>query len=350
MLCVMCGLLAVMYASFVHAGPVSLSWVEDFADDPVAAERFIVPDDHDPSRFSYDGSEQRLTVHFDAFETTAWYVRPLDAEGSLTLGLCDAYEFTVTFRILSDGFYADPFQFAQIGWGLVNSQTTGEDRSGGAGPTFAFDTIAFDYFPNVSPTFGGPTLGSTLVHSDTGAGYFSAIEFPFGSESQLDAHLGDDLILLDTEYAAQVSYNPASRVVTLRILHDGVPLNINADGSGGPGGPDGDPTTIQTVLFMDTPFEVDSFALTAWQDTFNPFDSSVIADVEISRIEFAALPWQSGDVNFDGVVDGLDVAPLVDAILNGPGHDCFLQRADFDEDGEVTLDDVEGFVAALLGA
>lgn len=342
------GLWMMWLPQMVHAGDGVTTWVEDFADDPIAAGRFEIPHHHDDSRFSYDATEQRLVVHYDTFEPTAWYVRPLDEAGELTLGLCDAYEFSVTFRIRSDGFFADPHQFAQIGWGLINTETTGDDRAGGEGPAFAFDVVGFDYYPNVSPFFGGPTLGSTLIHSDSGAGFFSAIEFAFGAESQIDSHLGDSMIALDTQYTANVQYDPAGRVLTLRILQGNTPLAINADGGGGPGGPDGDPTTIQTYLFQDAPIEVNAFSLMAWQDTFNPFDSSVIADVEILQIAFTAMPALRADLNFDGVVNGLDVAPFVVALLGGPADACVADRADLDNDGEVTLEDVTGFAAALL--
>jgi hypothetical protein len=52
-----------------------------------------------------------------------------------------------------------------------------------------------------------------------------------------------------------------------------------------------------------------------------------------------------GDVNCDGVVDLLDVAPFV-AILTSGGFD---PKADINQDGQVTLTDVAPFVALLTG-
>ena len=52
-----------------------------------------------------------------------------------------------------------------------------------------------------------------------------------------------------------------------------------------------------------------------------------------------------GDVNCDGTVNLLDVAPFVDAIMNG----VFDPKADINEDGMVNLLDVNPFVALLTG-
>lgn len=340
------GVVLATAGSVLHAQPVS--WTESFVDDPVANGRFVVPPGHDDLRFSYDGGTQVLTAHFDTLEPTAWYARPLDTETPVAFGACDEFEFTVTFRILSAGFFADPDQFAQIGWGLINSQTTGSDRAGGAGPDFAFDNVGFDYFPNVSALFGGPTLGSTLIHSDSGNGFFSEFEFPFGAESRIDTMFGDELISLDTFHSATVHYDPQIQTLTLTVSQGGTPLNINADGTGGPGGGDADATTIQTSLFIDDPFSVDSFAITLWQDTFNPFGSSVIADVEFSEIQFSGQLRAQGDINGDGVADGLDIAPFIDIVLGAVPSDCTLRSGDLDGSEAVDFDDVPLFVTTLL--
>jgi hypothetical protein len=54
---------------------------------------------------------------------------------------------------------------------------------------------------------------------------------------------------------------------------------------------------------------------------------------------------QLGDVNLDGVVNGLDVDPFVDVLLNGP----YQIQADMNEDGVVNGLDVDPFVAAVVG-
>ena len=52
-----------------------------------------------------------------------------------------------------------------------------------------------------------------------------------------------------------------------------------------------------------------------------------------------------GDVNCDGFVDLLDVAPFVDLITSGD----FNTKADMNMDGEVDLLDVSPFVDLLTG-
>ena len=52
-----------------------------------------------------------------------------------------------------------------------------------------------------------------------------------------------------------------------------------------------------------------------------------------------------GDVNLDTMVNGLDVDPFVDVLLNGP----FQLEADMNVDGVVNGLDVDPFVAAVVG-
>ncbi len=324
-----------------------LAWTEGFADDPVAAGRFAVPPGHDAARFDYDAIGERLTVHYDASLPTAWYVRPIDPASGRTLGPCDDFAFEVAFTIRGAGFFADPNQFAQIGWGLINAQTTGEDRAGGSAGPYAYDITTFDYFPNVSPTFGGPTLGPTIIRSP-GAAFFSGIAFTFGDETDIDAASGEQLIVLDQPHTARVAYDAATQSATLTIRQGQQYMDINIFGAGGFGGFDGDATTIQTFLNPGDIFEVDAFALTAWQDTFNPFGASVIADVDVSEIVFDAPAIVPGDMNADGRVDGDDIQPFVHAVTTVAPTACEIRRGDLDGSSDLGIGDVGLFVQALL--
>jgi hypothetical protein len=53
-----------------------------------------------------------------------------------------------------------------------------------------------------------------------------------------------------------------------------------------------------------------------------------------------------GDLNLDGVVNGLDVNPFVEVLLNGP----YQSEADMNEDQVVNGLDVDPFVSAVLGS
>ncbi len=326
-----------------------IAWVEGFADDPVVAGRFTVPAGHDAGRFAYAAGGP-LTVHYDTLMPTAWYLRPLDAVGGRRLNRYDDFTFSVRFRIRSEGFFADPWGFAQIAWGLVNSETTGEDRAGGSAGPYAFDCVTFDYFPNVT-AWGGPTLGVSAIHGDDGAGFFSNIDFAFGVETDLSIAAGDAVPTLDTIYLAEVAYDGVEQVATLTLREwpSLALLSINTQGQGGYGGYDADPTTVQTPILIDNGFHVDSFALTAWQDTYSPFGSSVIADVEFFEVSFQAPPIPLGDVNVDRVVDGRDLAAFVDLLFAATPDPDLVVRGDFTGDGALDAADVGPFVAALLG-
>jgi hypothetical protein len=66
------------------------------------------------------------------------------------------------------------------------------------------------------------------------------------------------------------------------------------------------------------------------------------------RVDFDLTVWMltlPGDVNFDGAVDGLDVDPFVDVMING----LFNGAADMNEDGVVNGLDVDPFVAVVVG-
>ena len=63
-----------------------------------------------------------------------------------------------------------------------------------------------------------------------------------------------------------------------------------------------------------------------------------VADAHIPEPELA-------DVNLDGEVDGLDVDPFVDVLLNGQDD----WTADMNQDGVVNGLDVDPFVAAVVG-
>jgi hypothetical protein len=54
----------------------------------------------------------------------------------------------------------------------------------------------------------------------------------------------------------------------------------------------------------------------------------------------------AGDVNLDGTVNGLDVDPFVDRLLNGP----YQTQADMNGDGLINGLDVNPFVATVVGS
>lgn len=248
--------------------------LEDFADDPVAGGRATIGGS--ASRFTF--APGNVTAHYDSFASTAKLSFPLHK----TLTEADDFSFEVDFRILNAGYSANTNVGAQLAFGLTNSLTTGNDRAGGTTQD-AFDVVTFDYFPNVSPQFGGPSLGPSVVQSNNGSGFFSRISFPFGPESDLDADEGELALPHDSLLRASFNYLAATRMLTISVSESGVPLDINLLGLALlTGGFDGDTTTIQNQLAPSAVFAVDQFSLTLWQETFG--FSLVDADVVFERI------------------------------------------------------------------
>lgn len=302
---------------------------ERFANNPIAAGRASVTSG-DAERFSH--AENALTASYDTSLPTAKLAWPLGA----TLNSTTSFQMSVQATLLSGGFSADPNRFAQLAFGLVNSATTGDDRAGGRGGD-AFDAVTVDYFPNISPIFGGPSLGPTAIASNSGAGFFSSIQFPFNLEGGLD---DESPLPLDTLLEYQLDYDAAGSLLTLRVLADGSALPINANQPDfDPGGFDGDATTIQLSLDAGTSFSVDQFALLLWQDTFLPAGAapSVRADWRFSEI-VVSTPDQGvpGDTNADGRVDLEDLNNVRNHFGDaGPGPGDAFPR-----DGIVDLNDL----------
>jgi len=295
------GLVIAMQLAWVTAGAVGSEVSilrEDFAGDPVALDRAQVTAG-DANRFTFDSVGGTLTAAYDTALSTAKLAWPLP----VTLDQGVGFRVDVDFTLLNVS--AIDNGFAQIAFGFVNSVTTGNDRVGGSTGD-GFDVVTVDYFPNISPMFGGPTLSPTVVETDDGVSGFlpsfddpttpedestpGSIVFPFGDETDLT---NEGSLPLGTPIHATLTYDEAIRLLTLRV--DGVDINsVGAGdlGSGGSGGQDGDITTIENFLPDEAQFSVDSFAITLWEDTFGVSGvSTVQADVRFDSFEvFVKVP------------------------------------------------------------
>ncbi len=81
-----------------------------------------------------------------------------------TLGQNDDFTAMAIFVLDPKHHAADPNGYFQISWGLWNSETTGLNRSGSPASSAgdSFELLEYDYFPNVSPFWGGPFISPTL--------------------------------------------------------------------------------------------------------------------------------------------------------------------------------------------
>lgn len=306
---------------------------ETFADDPIASGRWSIMPGENASRFTYSPVAGTITAAYDSGLTTARLVRPLGR----TLHETDSFSCSVRFTINSAGFYADSFFDTEISFGFLNSTTTGPDRVGFSSAPKAFNLLTLDYFPNVT-FFGGPSLVPTIIHKDVGQGFFAAIDFESGAETQL-TDPGENDLPQDVPLVATIRYRGDTQKVTLRLSHNGQPLPINAGG-----GLDGDATTINTIL-SGPGFDVNAFGILLWKDTYTN-SSIVVADLVFDEITVVAPAF--GDFDYDADVDADDQA-IFESCARGPAIavDPACQICDFDNDQDVDADDFGAFQRSL---
>lgn len=314
-------------------------FTESFADDPIQQQRWRVMDGEDVQRFAYESSSAGLKAHYDTGQPTSRLVRPLPR----VITQADSFAALVEFTILGQNFYRHPQFNAQIAWGFLNQTTTGPDRAGFSAAARAFDILTVDYYPNIT-LWGGPSLGPTIIRTNMGQGFYSAIDFAFGSETEL-AQAGEPDLPKDVRLLADLRYNPRTRRATVRIFRENTPLPINFGG-----GIDGDNTTISAQLRRDG-FAVDAFGLTLWQDT-NPASggaTTVRADVVFSEITVLVPGY--GDFDGDADIDADDLE-LFQACRSGPAipAEPACAGSDADGDGDVDQTDFGFWQVNLTGA
>jgi hypothetical protein len=98
----------------------------------------------------------------------------------------------------------------------------------------------------------------------------------------------------------------------------------------------GNPDAFDFVLYGASSLEEDFYPNGATAGLGGDYFTYEVGDVVANDL---------GDVNGDGDVNGLDVDPFVDVLLNGP----YQVEADMNEDSEVNGLDVDPFVAAVVG-
>jgi hypothetical protein len=211
-----------------------------------------------------------LRAIYDASLPAGWFGFALPAP----VAAYDTYSAAAAFVIRSEGFSADPNGFFQISWGLWNSQTTGLDRTGSF-TSFATDTyelIEFDWFPNVSPFFGGPFVAPSAFGAEVGGDAFGNFTSLFGLQVALP---------LDVPLLAVLEHRPdvhALVATVYRIVDSGRVVPV--DGAVG----------VASLDFLTLrEYEIDTIGLTLWQDGFSGPTPSVTA-----TLDFHALTATSG--------------------------------------------------------
>ncbi|MBI3449592.1 MAG: hypothetical protein HY049_11845 [Acidobacteria bacterium] len=230
-----------------------------------------------PATFAFDASTAAkfpsdasgsLVERFDSTHPSTRAVAALGASYTEA----DDFVFGAILSIRAAGFETDPFGFHPITFSLINSQTTGFNRTGNVADfrSDTFDTIDVAYFPQVSPFFGGPFLSPAVYGSAVSDDAFADFTF---SSTQFE-------LLPGATYLVTAEHSAADRslVVTVYGLGaGGLPVAI-------PGG-----RTVVDLSIL-TGFSVDSVAITAYEDGFNVFTQSgrsVRADVDYDLLFFA---------------------------------------------------------------
>jgi hypothetical protein len=264
--------------SLVSAFPATAGEPDDalavyFADDPLASAAAVVVGDAedrltwepDPPAFPGDRPGS-LSALYDGLAPPGLLgfplPRALDEDSPFTAG--------AIFVLHSEGFFADPEGFFQISWGLWNSATTGLERTGTSADFSgdAFDLLEFDYFPNVSPAFGGPFLSPTVL----GEANPGDPSFPFvGSFANVTFAAAAASLPLDEPLLALMEHRPEldSLVVTVfRIRNRSRLVPVT-----------GAVATVPLDRLSSRRYRVDLLGLTLWRDGFAAGAPSTVARV-----------------------------------------------------------------------
>jgi hypothetical protein len=246
-------------------------FLEFFETDPLA----------DPSTIVTGGALERTVWNDDepAFEgdpagsLSATYDARQDAGlfgFLLPEALTEASTFTAAaaFVIHSEDYASDPNGFFQISWGLWNTTTTGLNRTGD--PTTVADTfelIEFDYFPNVSPIFGGPFVGPGVfgrADPENPSFEFGGAFANFSGLFDLEVSLPLDVPLL-----AVLEHRPGLDAMPVQVYRiassDGL---LPVQGAVG---------TVALAFLGLRDYDVDAVGLTLWHDGFGGEAPSVLA-------------------------------------------------------------------------
>jgi len=256
--------------------------VSDFASDPLqprgnqpmfllrgpGAAQFVY-DGLTPSRFPGD-PRGSLAVTYDSVEPTTRLYAMLP--GGYTEQ--DDFVFGAVLTVRPDGFAPDPFGFHPIAFGLFNTATTGDDRTGDLSDFRAdtFDTLEFAWFPNVSPLFGGPYLSPDVFGASVSQDAFDRFAF---ATVPLALQTG-------VTYLVEMRHVADNRALTCRIWE------VSAGGSTTPV-----PGAIATVdLSGIGGFLVNGLGVMSYQDGFNVFSQSgrsLLATVDYDLLYAAPL-------------------------------------------------------------
>jgi hypothetical protein len=294
------GLLSLFLTPKLSALDVS----SDFSTNPFTSGWTFGAGSNSNNQFTWDQANHALDVHVDSSLPTA----RLDL--SLGTVLNKNTDFTITSRFSFTITTAANDEAMQLAFGLVNHSLTGGDRTGSPadyGSDNVFNTVEFNYFPNISPTYGtGRTLTPVVFGAQSAGGdAFSNFASVFGSGSDLGDNVAPAIKALpqSTLLQATLSYSASTQLLTLTLQQ------VNGDNS---------LTTLETdvpalsLASLNPGFSVDSLAIMAYHDGFNddplsdPNGTALVADMTIQQIGvMSPAPEPGAGLLLIGSVGGL---------------------------------------------
>lgn len=267
--------------TLVPGGTRSAAVADHFATDPIL----------DPQMLIRGAALERLEWQLDdpVFDgdvpgsLTADYTSTLDAGWfgwPLPTVVTEADDFTAAaiFEIDPVGFDADPDGFFQISFGLWNAARTGLERTGSP-QDFSNDTyhlVELDWFPNVSPLFGGPYLAPSVFGapdpSNPGLDALGALaNAAFGFGPPVELPLGVPLMAV----LEHVPLQNVLRATIYRIASDRTLRPLP-----------GAATDVPLDALPLREYRLDTFGVTLWRDGFSGSVPSLDARVDYHSMVF----------------------------------------------------------------
>ena len=271
--------------------PTPLKFVEDFATNPIGTRATSTP-----GHASYANGQLEAIYNLSTpAARTTWAL-------GQTLTDQTSFRYSVEFTINSLNFSSS--SFGQLSFGLINSITTGDDRT--TFPSDSYDLLTVDYFPSEQFPSLTPTVIGSQQPGQTNA--FDNLGFPEGTASFIDDPGEIEQLPINTVLTASIDYDAATRLVTLRLADQ----SINTDFTN----TDDDVSTIQYTIPMEFEFSVDSFAILCWQESSGGTANLSFTNIEVttgSQPPANYYSWADANIanpleraaNFDADSDGL---------------------------------------------
>ena len=279
--------LALLLPLLLTAPVLGAAMSDSFATDPIAGGRAAVVGD--ATRFSYDAATHSVVAQYDTRLPTAELVFPLGT----TLTQNQSFTFSTSFTIRSITNFdhtsgTDPLSSlgtAELSFGLLNSVTTGTNRTDGFSGN-AYDLATVDYFPT-NNQWGPPVVGATVVENpEAGLSYYQQIDFPYSGAPTLPTFLNTGVPI-----SATVSYNAASHI--LQAVFSASQLTIDPAQSNTFTWSQDLNVTAQAYGDGFKGFSLDSFGLLLWDDSSaisQGYDAPVSATIAYNGFSVATAP------------------------------------------------------------